>query len=362
MTLANLTIHFRLAAAEYALKAHAERKANFNPAQPRIPRGNAGGGRWTRIAGEVSDAGGWLSDEEREEFDVRLRAQRREVQQFMYRNRETITRIIGGLQMAGGTAEMLAGVTGVVAGVASSQTGVGVAVAGVSASMVQNGYDNFATGWRALTTGNPQQTNLHTALRSMGLSEDQATATEILLAGGVGVGSARLTNAALREAAMRGLGQRTLAQFADEPLNVRAGALRVWDEPNIQVRGAAWEVFDAQRTGFERTPPSFRVFDQWDRASETAISNKTLDLALTSYSRTDRNAVYNILAGYVDSVAAFRRDAVGDVTILGSSLRHRRLHVLFPYGEVLPGQALQIAAAEQYAAQRGVILQVEYAR
>ena len=99
-----------------------------------------------------------------------------------------------------GGAEMVAGVTGVLTDVATSEAGVGVGVAAASAWMVENGYDNFATGWRALTTGNSQQTNLHTALRSMGLSEDQAAATEVLLAGGAGVGSARLTTAALREA------------------------------------------------------------------------------------------------------------------------------------------------------------------
>jgi hypothetical protein len=75
-----------------------------------------------------------------------------------------------------------------------------------------------------------------------------------------------------------------------------------------------------------------------------------------------RNAVYNTLAGYIDRVAAFRRGRRQSFRINGALLRERRLHVLFPAGEVLPGQALQIAAAEQYAAQRGVILQVEYAR
>lgn len=359
-----------LAASEYWARAdRREAKANFNPAQPRAPKGRPDGGEWVRVprwsaggAKELTDSRGFFSESDIEGLDVAMRAQKREVQQFIERNRAAINRTVGALQMLGGSGEMVAGVVGVIGGVAASETGVGIAVAGASAWMVANGYDNFTTGWRALLTGYPQQTNLHGALRSLGLSEDQATATEILLAGGVGAGAARLTTAELSAAAQRGLAQRALAQFSIEPLTIRAGELRIWDEPDIKVRGQAWEAFDAGRTGFERTPDSFEVFDQVDHVSGVAISNKTLDLVLRSYSRADRNGVYTTLATYVDQVAAFRRDRVGDVIIIGSNLRQRRLHVLLPAGETLPGQALQIAAVEQYAVQRGVVLQVEYAR
>ncbi len=358
------------AASDYREKAHRrEAKANFNPAQPRAPKGRPDGGEWVRVpvvsaggAKELTDSRGFLSARDLEGLDVAMRAQKREVQQFIERNRGAINRTLGALQMLGGGGEMVAGVVGVGAGVATSETGVGVAVAAMSAWMVTNGYDNFTTGWRALLTGNPQQTNLHTALRGLGLSEDQATATEILLAGGTSVGATRLTNAGLREAAERGLAQRALSQFGAEPLNVRAGALRIWDEPSIEIRGEAWEVFDSQRTGLLRTPRTFRVFDQVNDERDVAISNKTLDLALPSYSRGDRNAVYNTIASYIDRVAAFRESRLDGFEIVGGRLRERRLHILFPAGETLPGQALQIAAAEQYAAQRNVILQVEYAR
>jgi hypothetical protein len=355
-----LSVRLLLAAGEYWLKAdRREAKANFNPAQPRAPKGGPDGGEWVRVSGwskrrakELTDSRGFLSEQDIEDLDVAMRAQTREVQQFIERNRRTINRTVGALQMLGGGGEMIAGVAGVGGGVATSETGVGIAIAGASAWMVANGYDNFTTGWRALLTGNPQQTN----------RQDQATATEILLAGGVSAGAARLTRARLLEAAERGLAQRALAQFAAEPLNVRAGALRVWDEINIHIRGEAWEAFDAQRTGFLRAPSTFPVFDQANEAFDVAISNKTLDLALAGYSRVDRSAVYNTVAGYIDRVAAFREGKIGNFLISGSRLRQRRLHLLLPSGEVLPGQALQVAAAEQYAAQRGVILQVEYAR
>lgn len=91
------------------------------------------------------------------------------------------------------------------------------------------------------------------------------------------------------------------------------------------------------------------------------MSNKTLDLVRPGYSRVDRNAVFNTLAGYIDRIATFQGGRVGTYGILRSEIREQRLHVVFPAGEVLPGQVLQIAAAEQYAIQRGVVLQVEYA-
>jgi hypothetical protein len=183
-----------------------------------------------------------------------------------------------------------------------------------------------------------------------------------MLAGGVSAGAGRLARPALIQAAEAELGRRALRAFATEPLNVRAGALRIWDEPRIEVRGDAWEAFDATRTGFERTPRNFRVFDQFDRRSGVAISNKTLDLALTGYSRSDRNRVYDTIVDYIDQAALFQRGRVRDYQIIETEIRERRLHILLPAHEALPGQALQIAAAEQYALEQRVILQVEYAR
>jgi len=369
-SLAHLERAFRAAAFAYRRATReSEAKANFNPSQPRVPRGTPRGGEWTGGGGkpvpgakEATEASRWFTDEQREDLDVAMRQHSRDVQLFIERNRDPITRLMGALQLAGGAGEMVVGVGGASAGVATSEVGLGIPLAAASAWMVTNGYDNFATGWRALTTGSPQETNLHRALRGMGLSNDQATATEFLLAGGAAAGAARLSNAALREAAQRGLERRALAEFAGQPLDVRAGAVRIWDEINIIARGDAWEAFDAARTGFRRTPSTFRVFDQVDDAFEVAVSNKTLDLAQVGYSRADRNTVYNTIAGYIDRVASFRRHSVGDFVIEGARLRERRLHLVLPSGEVLPGQALQIAAAEQYAATRGVVLQVEYAR
>lgn len=377
-TAPSLESAFRCAAAEAAAQAflnvlrNAEAKANFDPNQPRVPRGSTNGGEWTRIAspgvrdtapsqrpsgrGDASVGFDWS------EIEVGFRSASREVQQFLARNRGSVTRVLGALQAFGGAAEVLGGAGAVGAGVATSEAGVGIAIAGAGAWMVANGYDNFSAGWRALLTGHPQNTNLNTLLRQLGLSDEQATATEILLAGGVATGAARLNGEALEQAAQAALAQRAARIFAREQLNVRIGARRIWDEPNIELRGEAWEAFDASRTGFARTPRGFPVFDQYDSMSLTAVSNKTLDLVRPGYSLADRNRVYNTLAIYVDRAAAFQRARGPGFELFATEIRYRRVHVLFPAGEALPGQALQIAAAEQYAAQRGVTLQVEYAR
>ncbi|GAM97082.1 hypothetical protein U91I_00704 [alpha proteobacterium U9-1i] len=295
------------------------------------------------------------------EIEVGFRGASREVQQFLARNEHSINRTLGGLQAFGGAVEILGGAALVGGGVATSEAGVGVVIAGAGAWMVANGYDNFDTGWRALLTGTPHQTRLHTSLRQLGLSDAQANATEILLGGGVTTGAARLGRQSLEEAARAGLAQRMARQYATEPLNVRVGRRSLWAEPSIERRGIAWEAYDAERTGFERLPPSFPTIDQIHRESGTVISNKTLDLALRSYSRQDRNGVYNRLAAYVDRLAAFREGRGSGVRVSGNEVAYRALHVLVPADEVLPGQALQLAAAEQYAIQRGVNLRIEYA-
>jgi hypothetical protein len=143
---------------------------------------------------------------------------------------------------------------------------------------------------------------------------------------------------------------------------VRAGAVRIWDEPNIALRGEAWELFDAQRTGFLRLPRGTPVFDQLDDLSGTAVSNKTLDLVQRSYSRSDRNAVFNTLAGYVDHIELALQGRVRGLRSYRNRIRSGRLHVLMPADEMLPGQELQIAAAQSYAESRGIVLHVEYAR
>lgn len=75
----------------------------------------------------------------------------------------------------------------------------------------------------------------------------------------------------------------------------------------------------------------------------------------------DRQSLFNKMRDYIDDVEKFENAGRDAVRIVGSALKQRRLHILLPAGEALPGQALQITAAEAYAESRGVVLQIEYA-
>jgi hypothetical protein len=72
-------------------------------------------------------------------MELNARRHSREVEQFVARNRDSITRVLGGLQLVFGAVEAGSGVVGVAGGVATSEFGVGVGVAAASAWMVTNG-------------------------------------------------------------------------------------------------------------------------------------------------------------------------------------------------------------------------------
>ena len=90
--------------------------------------------------------------------------------------------------------------------------------------------------------------------------------------------------------------------------------------------------------------------------------NKTLDLVQRTYSRSDRNAVFNTLAGYIDHIELAVQGRVRGLRIYRNRIRSGRLHVLMPADEMLSGQEMQLAAAQRYAESKGIVLQVEYAR
>jgi hypothetical protein len=367
-------------------KATVEAKYNFDPSQPRAPRGSSDGGQWVQSGAGGVDRARYayrpklipVRAEEADRF-VPVRAEAsievvwepiateaakisRQVGEFVERNRDPITRFLGAVQAIGGAVEMGGGAGAVTGGVATSEIGVGVAVAGMGAWMVTNGYDNFTTGLQVLMTGKPHDTRLHEALRSFGLSEQEAMFAEIALADGVTVGASKLTRSALENAAKVGLAKRAADTWAHDPLNVKVGSRPIFLEQNIVKRGEAWEDFDSFRTGIKKTPRGFPVFDQFDNASGTAISNKTLDLTGTSYSVVDRTKVYERIRDYVDATVNFKQAQRPGFKLTKDKIKARRLHMLLPTGEALPGQALQLEAASAYAASRGVVLQVEYAR
>lgn len=330
-----------------------EVKQNYNPNQPREPKGSPAGGRWAIVSN-----GSWRGiDTSGINRATRVAAAR--VDAFLLKHRKAITRILGAIQALDGLGEAAAGVRLGGAGVATSHVGVGVLAAGLAGWMVKHGYDNVEAGILALATGYPQETNLFKSLRDLGLSEAATGRLELALSGGGVLGGGFIARRALQNQMRLALTRRALRAFDPaHALDVRLGGKSLWDAPDIRARGDAWEAFDAQRTGYERFPNA-RVFDQISADRRVAVSNKTLDLYRETYLKTDRRALFHKLKLYIDQAASFtpydpaRRQSL--------ALVERRLHLLLRFGDAAPGQELQIAAAEQYARDAGVILKVEYA-
>lgn len=323
-------------------------EAKYDPAQPRWPAGRSDGGQWRAYLGQA-----------RRWFEV----SKAEIDEWLVRNRDPITRVFGGLQAVGGGFEIVDGVVLVGGGAATSEVGVGIPVAALGAWSVTNGYDNVVAGWNALLTGRPQDTNLRKTLRAMGLTDAQADATELLLGGFSAGAIGRLTRREIEAAALRGLQRRALNTLKPVTLPVSYKGVSIWKEPDIRARGLAWEEFDRKRTGYDPTPTNYDVIDQISRNGRVVVSNKTIDITSPTYTSTERNALSSALKRHTDSLAGMklnRRAPLNDKARL-SRIRERRLHVLLPAGRVLPGQAAQIAGAETYANERGIKLVVEYA-
>lgn len=344
----------RLRTSLITLEAALEHKQNFNPNQPRRPKGTAIGGQWApddpRRLGGASPA----------ELGADMAAGAARIDAFLSRHHKAITRLLGGVQWVGGGAEIIASIPVWAAGAAASETGVGLLAWGIAAWMDRNGYDNLDTGWRALITGEPQETDLHRTLRRIGLNDGQASAAEILLSGGGAIAAARIGRGALAKAAEVELVRRTARAF--DPglaLEVRSAGRSLWLDADIRSRGDAWEAFDALRTGYRRFPHA-PVFDQISQDGRIAVSNKTLDLYRETYLRNDGRALFATLKRYIDAAATYApRDPDSNKLF---PLSQRWIHLLLRSGDSVPGQALQLAAAEQYAKGLGVHLMVEYAR
>lgn len=320
-----------------------------------MPSGRREGGRWTRFREGRYIPG---ADEVWAEIEAHAGAVSYATLRFVRRNRAQINRMLGGLQMIGGFGEVAIGATTVAGGVATSATGAGVAVAGLGAFLTVNGYDNFQAGWNTFLTGEVQPTRLNKTLRDIGLSEAEAAAVEIALAGGAGA-AAGLTGRALEKAARRGLEREALERFSREPLRVHVNGQSLWLEDSIVKRGDAWEAFDAARTGLLRTPPGFKTFDQHSPDLKTVVSNKAIDLLAPTYER--RGALYSRLKQYIGAVADFKIARHPNLHITAAEIRVRRLHVLLANRPLVAAQTAQIKAAKLEALRRGVIMTVEFA-
>lgn len=344
----------RLRTSLITLEALLEQKQNFNPSQPRRPKGTPIGGQW------APGASGWIRGPSPIEFGADLAAGASRVNAFVARHHKAVTRMLGAVQWVGGGVEMIGSIPVGVAGAASSEAGVGVLGVLLAGWMASNGHDNLNAGWRALLTGEPQDTDLYRTLRRIGLNDGQASAAEILLSGGGAIAAARIGRGALAKAAEAELVRRTARAF--DPglaLEVRSAGRSLWLDADIRSRGDAWEAFDALRTGYRRFPHA-PVFDQISQDGRIAVSNKTLDLYRETYLRNDGRALFATLKRYIDAAATYApRDPDSNKLF---PLSQRWIHLLLRSGDSVPGQALQLAAAEQYAKDLNARLMVEYAR
>lgn len=343
----------RLRTSFAALEAALERKQNFDPNQPREPKGAPTGGRWALVP-----RGAWrVMDTSAANRATRAVAAR--VDAFVIKHRKAIIRTLGGIQTFDGLAEAGTGMRLAFAGDATAGTGVGAIGTALGVWMVFHGYDNFEAGIWALVTGYPQETNLFRTLRGFELSEPAAQRVELALSGGVLLGGGLVARRQAQALMRASLLRRTLRAFDPaRALDVRRAGVSIWEIRDIRLRGDAWEEFDAARTGFQRYPYA-KTFDQISSDWRVAISNKTLDMYRETYLRTDRKALFNKLRGYIDDAAGFT--PVDPTMRMARPTSEKRIHLLLRFGDTVPGQELQIAAAEQYAKDLGIILQIEYA-
>lgn len=140
----------RLALTATDVLAGLETRANFDPNQPREPRGRPTGGQWVAYgARELGTAA--------RQVRAAIGRASGEVQAFLIMNEESVTRFLGLVQAAGGAAEAGSGAA-VVAG--GAETPLAPVTTVLGSWMVRNGYDNFDTGLRVLLTGEHHETNL----------------------------------------------------------------------------------------------------------------------------------------------------------------------------------------------------------
>jgi len=327
------------------------RETKYRPDQPRRPKGTPIGGQW------MENLQHFGPDSKRIGQDMADSAERLDA--FIEKHQSEIVRLVGGFQLVGGTLEVVAGTAIGTGGVATSEVVIGLPIAAAGAWLVWNGYDNAQAGWHALVTGEPKPTSLHKLLRDFGLRETTANNVELILGVAGGAAGARLGEAAFEAAARRELARRALRAFdRTTALSVGTPSGSIWKEKDIRSRGDIWEGFDASRTGYIRTPNA-AVFDQISPNGTVAISNKTLDLQAETYLRSDRRALYSTAKRYIDRAAAYT--PLDPRTKVPLPYARREVRLLLRFGDSVPGQALQLAAADEYAKSVNVKLLVEYA-
>lgn len=131
-----------------------------------------------------------------------------------------------------------------------------------------------------------------------------------------------------------------------------------WSGP-IRSQGEPWEDFLGSIGVFgERSPSSFPTFDFFDEATGLAMSAKTLDTRARTYA--DRpSRIFGRLRDYIDRIERFEQGSSGVFRIRSGQIERRRLELALPF-DTTPEQAMQIQRAIDYAAERGIEVNVRF--
>lgn len=107
-----------------------------------------------------------------------------------------------------------------------------------------------------------------------------------------------------------------------------------------------------------RSPPTFPTFDFFDEVTGLATSAKTLDTrALTYADRPSR--IFGRLRDYIDRIERFEQGSSGVFRLRSGQIERRRLELAVPF-DTTPEQVTQIQRAIDYAAERGIEVNVRF--
>lgn len=131
-----------------------------------------------------------------------------------------------------------------------------------------------------------------------------------------------------------------------------------WSGP-IRSQGEPWEdLLEARGDLGRRSPPTFPTFDFFDEVTGLATSAKTLDTrALTYADRPSR--IFGRLRDYIDRIERFEQGSSGVFRLRSGQIERRRLELAVPF-DTTPEQVTQIQRAIDYAAERGIEVNVRF--
>jgi Iap family predicted aminopeptidase len=101
-------------------------------------------------------------------------------------------------------------------------------------------------------------------------------------------------------------------------------------------------------------PRNFPVIDGWEEEEGVATSIKSIDLNAATY-QNGMGLTYR-LNQYIDSLASFEGDTMGDIVIENSDISGRVLDIAVPRGSMTAAQKAAIDAASLRAQAVGIKL------